>query len=661
MKSRFLNYFFLIVALLLWIFGIFCLRFTGELGQNLIWQIIGYCFSFIGMIFLYFCFPLFKKIGWFFFGLTLFGRILFLHYPVSDDFYRYAWEGKMQIEGLSPYFVSPDDSSLIKYRDAIWEGINHKDYTAIYPPLSLLVFKVFAFSYPSPEFLRWFFILIDVLSVFLLWKILLYLRLRTSSIVFYALNPSTLVFFIGEIHLDVLQVHFLIWILFFYCKKRFNFLFLFLGLGIMIKYWLLLLIPIFFNSKNWYRIVFCILPLALWFVFYEPNQDLLQSLKQFSNLNFNSLFYTLVFPLAGNFTFWVGFLITIFLSICFLLIEPRIERNILWVLLLFVFVSPTVHPWYLLLPMPLLVLIPYWPLLALNLSCFIGLLPLYQRNVQENIWSEYSWSVYVIWLPFLISVVIKILQGRRNYSLKVSYPQIKKLTVIIPSYNEERMIEEQILYLRSELKNIEYNLLVVDGGSTDQTLEILKRMGVWFVSSKKGRGFQIYEGLQKATGDVCVIVHVDCKVSETIFKNIIKSMNQFPDSIGGAHQMQFKRDFTLPKWKLKIIEYLNLFRSRFLNISFGDQVQFIRTSFARRLSRKMPLMEDVFLSLEIKREGLYLSQVGKIQVSARKWNERNFSNSVWLIFWLVFKFLVLYRMKLFNPRSSYFVKKYYEK
>ena len=73
------------------------------------------------------------------------GAALVLAPPVlSDDLYRYLWEGRLWLEGLNPYRVAPDDPTLAHLRDEAWARINNKPLASIYPPLSQLLFAAVA-------------------------------------------------------------------------------------------------------------------------------------------------------------------------------------------------------------------------------------------------------------------------------------------------------------------------------------------------------------------------------------------------------------------------------------------------------------------------------------------------------------------------------------
>ncbi|MBW2188395.1 MAG: DUF2029 domain-containing protein [Deltaproteobacteria bacterium] len=73
----------------------------------------------------------------------LFGALLLFAPPLlSDDLYRYLWEGRLWLEGLNPYRLAPDDPAVAHLRDGLWANINNKPLTSIYPPLSQLIFVV---------------------------------------------------------------------------------------------------------------------------------------------------------------------------------------------------------------------------------------------------------------------------------------------------------------------------------------------------------------------------------------------------------------------------------------------------------------------------------------------------------------------------------------
>lgn len=79
---------------------------------------------------------IFCCLGAVFFRITL----LTAQPSLSDDIYRYLWDGRVQAHGLNPYLYSPDSVELEFLRDDIYEGVNHRGVNTIYPPFAQVFF-----------------------------------------------------------------------------------------------------------------------------------------------------------------------------------------------------------------------------------------------------------------------------------------------------------------------------------------------------------------------------------------------------------------------------------------------------------------------------------------------------------------------------------------
>jgi len=132
-----------------------------------------------------------RKISWWWFGaVALVARVALLPMTPGDDVWRYLWEGRIQLEGFSPYLLAPDSSDLVTLRDATWSGINHAHATAIYPPIAQLVLRISAAIFGTVLGLKIIFILADMALVGVLAK-----RFGMNRTVLYAWNP--LVIYVG--------------------------------------------------------------------------------------------------------------------------------------------------------------------------------------------------------------------------------------------------------------------------------------------------------------------------------------------------------------------------------------------------------------------------------------------------------------------------------
>jgi len=642
--------------------GNICLAVSGPAGSHLIFNIIGFLLAFIGM-------ALVAETNWksskkTILFLTVFGmalRFLYVGYPPSDDFNRYAWEGKIQTLGINPYTSEPRHPDLTKYRDINWSGINHPEIPAVYPPLTLLLFKAASWVYPSPLPLKFLILFTELGSLLLLGSILKFKKFPARLLAWYALNPFIFIFFVGELHIDALISLTMIAALYFYQNKKFNLMYLVLGVGALIKFLPLVLLPVFVNKKNIKYALFLIFPFLLYIPFLKDGIGIFSGIQTFSSLSFNSPVHFLLSSMAGSFTVFIK--ISLFSTIYFiyLLIEPRIEKNCYFLLLLLLLFSSTIHPWYLCLAIPFMIFHPSLPFSLLLVFTYVFLWPMYNRNFYQGIWQENAWSIWVIWIPFF-SLVVLFIKFQKSSTLRhVQHAPAKSLSIIVPTYNEETIIESFLDHLKPLLKNIPHEIIVVDAGSVDNTLELTMPYSIKVIHcEKKGRGYQIYRGISDAVNDVSVICHSDCKVPSGTFEKIISSLNNNPVAVGGWHKMTFVKGH---QFKFRILEWANNIRAKYMGIAFGDQMQFIRTKEALKynLVQNMPLMEDVNLSIELKKRGTFIINNAKIQVSSRRWQQNRVSVNALLVIKIVTVFLFLKRFGYFDPQSQYFNNQYYGK
>jgi hypothetical protein len=130
-------------------------------------------------------------------------RLIFLATPpeLSDDVFRYIWEGRVQNHGHNPYALAPSAAELEPLRDAIYHDINHPDIPAIYPPFAQMVFRPLA-AIPHPVgWAKFLFGAVDWLNVWLLILILRERKMPHQFALIYGWNPLPALEFAGSGHL----------------------------------------------------------------------------------------------------------------------------------------------------------------------------------------------------------------------------------------------------------------------------------------------------------------------------------------------------------------------------------------------------------------------------------------------------------------------------
>jgi hypothetical protein len=121
---------------------------------------------------------------------------------LSDDVNRYVWEGRVQVHGGNPYRWSdrPESPRWLSLRDSVYEGLNHKEYTAVYPPLFLLATRAVVGFHDSVTAMKTFLVACEMLTLGALALLLRRRRLPLERLLVLAWSPLALVEIAGSGH-----------------------------------------------------------------------------------------------------------------------------------------------------------------------------------------------------------------------------------------------------------------------------------------------------------------------------------------------------------------------------------------------------------------------------------------------------------------------------
>ena len=265
----------------------------------------------------------------------------------------------------------------------------------------------------------------------------------------------------------------------------------------------------------------------------------------------------------------------------------------------------------------------------------------------------------LLYLVTAVAVIVcgVLLLGHRRCGVRPSRPwkPPRFLSVVIPTLNEENRIGGCL----GELGRMEgvSEIIVSDGGSADATRELARAAGAVFVSGPRGRGCQIKTGIDRARGDVVLVLHADTRLDPAVPARIMRLLEQDPLTGGGACAMRFDHGGA----KLALIAGLNNWRARLTGIAFGDQGQFFRTEalVAAGGFPDLMLMEDVELSLRLGQVGyLRLLPVG-ITASDRRWSKKPVSAHTVTVVRLFGSYLLARRRGRIDPAAKKYYSRYY--
>ena len=197
------------------------------------------------------------------------------------------------------------------------------------------------------------------------------------------------------------------------------------------------------------------------------------------------------------------------------------------------------------------------------------------------------------------------------------------IAVIIPTFNEERALPRTLLHLRQQQF---HEVIVVDGGSQDQTLSVAKshlpglsQRRSEIVVADRGRAKQMNTGAAQATSDVLLFLHADTQLPSASRTDIERVMEN-PKCVGGRFDVQFEDD---RGWAWMISRMMN-WRSRWSGIATGDQAIFVRRETFLHMGgyADIPLMEDIEFTKRLKQRGSLAPLHSKVTTSFRRWEQR---------------------------------------
>ena len=172
------------------------------------------------------------------------------------------------------------------------------------------------------------------------------------------------------------------------------------------------------------------------------------------------------------------------------------------------------------------------------------------------------------------------------------------ISVIIPTLNEETNLPRLLTDLQPE--ETAHEIIVVDGGSRDDTERVAREHGVKVILTAPGRGLQLRRGAEPATGDVLLFLHADCRFPGGGLARIEAVLSASPRVVGGNFRLVFDGSDGFSRW---LTGFYAWFRGR--GLYYGDSGVFVRREVYDAIGgvRPIALMEDFDFTRRLERFG----------------------------------------------------------
>lgn len=207
---------------------------------------------------------------------------------------------------------------------------------------------------------------------------------------------------------------------------------------------------------------------------------------------------------------------------------------------------------------------------------------------------------------------------------------LPSLAIVIPVFNEEKYLPHALKEIqRLELETSD-ELIFIDGGSNDNTKQLIQDAGFHCLISEAGRAKQMNVGSQNTESDIILFLHIDTSLGSSNISSIKKTYNQ------GFLSGRFNIRLSNNRLSYRIISFFINMRSCLTKVSTGDQGMFVTRDSFMAVGRfpEVALMEDIALSKKLRVLGKVACLQDELTTSSRRWEHHGIVKTI-LLMWKV--------------------------
>lgn len=209
-----------------------------------------------------------------------------------------------------------------------------------------------------------------------------------------------------------------------------------------------------------------------------------------------------------------------------------------------------------------------------------------------------------------------------------------RFSIVVPVLNEARGIAAFLASLQA-WRTQGHEVVLVDGGSTDRTVELAQPYVDQLIVSAPGRAHQMNQGAAVSRGQVLIFLHADTLLPRAAMSHLQQIAHESPRSWG-----RFDVRLSGTHWLLRVVESLMNLRSRLSGIATGDQAIFVARETFEAIGGfpPLPLMEDIALSARLRR--LHRPHCLRLRVttSSRRWEQAGILRTIVRMWWIRWRY-----------------------
>ncbi|OOZ41487.1 hypothetical protein BOW53_03695 [Solemya pervernicosa gill symbiont] len=212
------------------------------------------------------------------------------------------------------------------------------------------------------------------------------------------------------------------------------------------------------------------------------------------------------------------------------------------------------------------------------------------------------------------------------------------ISVVIPVLNDAIALHSLLLQLNDQRDEM-VELIVVDGGSSDESVALAHELADRVVVTRSGRALQMNAGADVARGDILWFIHADTVLPATALVLLHQAINQQSSpEVWGRFDVSIEPKTAL----IGVVEKMMNLRSQQTGVATGDQAIFVTTRLFWRVGGypSIALMEDVALSKRLRQVARPIALHERVVTSGRRWLQRGVVRTILLMWWLRLCYLI---------------------